>query len=147
MKAVIFERCGEPAEVLEIRDAPVPKPGPGQVRVRMLASPINPSDLLFIRGLYGSKPTLPGCPGFEGVGVVEESGGGFLGWRVMGRRVAVVNTGSGNWQAQVVIPARQAIPIADSIPDEQAACFMVNPATAYIMATKILRIRKGDWLL
>ena len=43
MKAVVFEQCGEPAEVLHLRDVPIPKPGRGQVCVRMLASPINPS--------------------------------------------------------------------------------------------------------
>src|SRR5438093_254792 len=147
MKAVIFERCGEPAEVLEIRDAPVPKPGPGQVRVRMIASPINPSDLLFIRGLYGAKPVLPGNPGFEGVGVVEESGGGLLARRVMGRRVAVLNGITGNWREQTVIPAHQAIPLPDDIPDEQAAGFFVNPATALVMVEKVLRVRAGEWLL
>jgi NADPH:quinone reductase-like Zn-dependent oxidoreductase len=113
----------------------------------MLLSPINPSDLLVVRGIYGKLPKLPATPGFEGVGVVEENGGGFLGWRVLGRRVVVINATSGNWQEQVIIPARQAIPIADAIPDEQAACFMVNPATAYIMVTKVLRVCKGDWLL
>src|SRR5919201_1371227 len=46
MKAVVFDRAGEPAEVLQLRDVPEPQPGPGEVRVRMLASPVNPSDLL-----------------------------------------------------------------------------------------------------
>src|SRR5262245_22320748 len=120
MKAVVFDRCGEPADVLEIRDLPVPVPKKAEVRVRMLASPINPSDLLFVRGLYGQKPKLPAVPGFEGVGVVEESGGGFLGWRVKGRRVAVLNGRTGNWQEQTVVPAHQAVPVPDSLPDEQA---------------------------
>src|SRR5688572_3135868 len=111
MKAVIFERCGDPTEVLRVQDVPPPRPAPGQVRVRMLASPINPSDLLFVRGIYGARPALPATPGFEGVGIVEESGGGFLGWRVLGRRVAVLNGRTGNWQEQTVIPAHQAIPI------------------------------------
>src|SRR5262245_50107591 len=106
MKAVIFERCGNPEEVLQVREAPAPKPGRGQVRVRMIASPVNPSDLLYIQGQYGKPPPLPATPGFEGVGVVEESGGGFLARRVMGRRVAVLNPSTGNWQEQVVIAAR-----------------------------------------
>src|SRR5262245_16545274 len=107
MKAVVFDRCGDPAEVLELRDVPPPSPGPGQVRVRMLASPVNPSDLLFIRGQYGQAPKLPATPGFEGVGIVEESGGGLLGRRVLRRRVAVLGGASGNWQEQVVLPAQQ----------------------------------------
>lgn len=147
MKAVIFDRCGDPAEVLQVRDVPVPKPASGQVRVRMLASPINPSDLLFVRGLYGAKPVLPGAPGFEGVGIVEESGGGFLGWRIRGRRVAVLNGVSGNWREQTIVPAHQAIPVPDDLPVEQVASFFVNPATAWVMVEKVLRVPSGAWLL
>src|SRR5437773_4661988 len=102
MKAVICERWGNPEEVLTVRDVPVPEPGPGQVRVRMLASPINPSDLLSVRGQYGRRPPLPATPGFEGVGVVDAAGGGLLSrWR-LGRRVAVLNGHGGNWQEHVV---------------------------------------------
>ena len=149
MKAAVFEQFGEPAAVLRVRDVPAPAPGRGAVRVRMLASPINPSDLLVIRGSYGKLPTLPATPGFEGVGVVEENGGGFFGWRVLGKRVAVVTAGGGAWSEQVVIPARQAfgMRVPDDIPDEQAATCFVNPATALVMTRKVLRVPRGAWLL
>jgi NADPH2:quinone reductase len=147
MKAVVFEHFGDPAEVLQVKELPVPEPGPGQVRVRMIASPINPSDLLVVRGEYGRKPNLPATPGFEGVGVVEASGGGFLGRLVMGRRVAVLNGAGGNWREHVVVPARQAVRLPASIPDEQAAAFFVNPATAAIMTRSLLKVPSGAWLL
>ncbi len=54
MQAIIFEHFGEPAKVLQVREVDIPHPKPGQIRVRMLASPINPSDLLTIRGSYGT---------------------------------------------------------------------------------------------
>jgi NADPH:quinone reductase-like Zn-dependent oxidoreductase len=146
MKAVVCERWGEPEEVLHVREVPEPQPGPGQVRVRMIASPINPSDLLMVRGQYGRQPTLPCTPGFEGVGVVE-AGSGLLARRVMGRRVAVLNSASGNWQEQVVIPARQAVPVPDELTDEQAATFFVNPASALVMTRHVLRVPRGAWLL
>ncbi len=147
MKAIVFERCGEPAEVLRVQDMPPPRPGRGQVRVRMLASPINPSDLLYIRGVYGRRPSPPATPGFEGVGVVEESGGGLLGRRVLGRRVAVLNGAGGNWQEQVVIPAKQAVPLPAGVPDEQGATFFVNPVTALVLTSYLLRVPRGAWLL
>src|SRR5205823_6430902 len=84
MKAVVCQRWGNPEEVLEVRDVPEPIPGPGQVLVRMIASPVNPSDLLMVRGEYGRQARLPATPGFEGVGVVER-GHGLLAWRVRGR--------------------------------------------------------------
>src|SRR5215468_2209387 len=121
MKAVVLDRFGEPADVLRVTDVPVPAPGRGEVRVRMIASPINPSDLLMIRGLYGLKPPLPATPGFEGVGVVEEAGGGLLGNLRKGKRVAVLNGTSGNWQEQVIVSAKRVVPVPDDVPDDQAA--------------------------
>ncbi|HEY7310535.1 MAG TPA: zinc-dependent alcohol dehydrogenase family protein [Gemmataceae bacterium] len=146
MKAIVCERWGEPEEVLQVRDVPEPTPGRGEVRVRMIASPINPSDLLMVRGQYGRQPPLPATPGFEGVGIVE-SGSGLLARRVMGRRVAVLNGASGNWQELVVIPARQAVPVPKELTDEQAATFFVNPASALLMTRYVLQVPPGAWLL
>src|ERR1700732_3116909 len=119
MKAVIFDRFGPPAEVLQVRDVECSEPGPGQVRVRMIASPINPSDLLVVRGEYGRLPSLPATPGFEGVGVVEAAGKGLLARLRRGRRVAVLNSEGGNWREQVILPARQVVPLPRDVSDEQ----------------------------
>ena len=147
MKSIVFDRCGDPEEVLQVREVAVPEPARGQVRVRMLASPINPSDLLYIRGIYGKPPPLPATPGFECVGVVEASGGGLLARRVLGKRVAVLSRGLGSWQEQAVVPARQAIPMPEDLPVEQAATFFVNPASALVMTQYVLRVPRGAWLL
>jgi NADPH:quinone reductase len=146
MKAVVCEKWGDPAEVLQVRDLPTPEPGPGQVRVRMLVSPINPSDLLMVRGVYGRQPPLPAVPGFEGVGVVE-AGSGLLARLRMNRRVAVPNGGGGDWAEQVVLPARQVWPVPSRLTDVQAATFFVNPASALVMTRHVLRIPLGAWLL
>jgi NADPH:quinone reductase-like Zn-dependent oxidoreductase len=156
MKAAMFDRFGVPEDVLQVRDLPVPEPARGQVRVRMVASPVNPSDLLVIRGEYGTLPTLPATPGFEGVGVVDKSGGGLLalvrGLRP-GRRVAVICGGGGAWGEYAVVPARQLIPLPDDIPDEQAASFFVNPLSALAMLFYVLKVPRGlgvprgEWLL
>jgi NADPH:quinone reductase len=108
---------------------------------------LNPSDLLTVRGAYGVRPTLPATPGFEGVGVVEAGGGGLLGRLWQGRRVAVLNAQGGNWQEYAVVPARQVVPVSRRIPDDQAAVFFVNPASALVLTRYILRIPPGAWLL
>jgi NADPH2:quinone reductase len=147
MKAVIFDRFGPPAEVLQVRDAECSEPGPGQVRVRMIASPINPSDLLVVRGEYGRLPSLPATPGFEGVGIVEAVGKGLLGRLRAGKRVAVLNGHGGNWSERVVVSARQVVPISPAVPDDQAATFFVNPASALIMTQYLFKVPANAWLL
>ena len=148
MKRVAFDRFGPPAEVLHIQDdVPAPQPKRGEVLVRMLASPINPSDLMYVGGKYGLKPPLPATPGFEGVGVVEATGGGLLGWLRKGKRVAVINDRVGNWAEYTVTKARQVIPVPDDLSDEQAASFFVNPATALAMTQDVLKVTRGAWLL
>jgi NADPH:quinone reductase-like Zn-dependent oxidoreductase len=117
------------------------------VLVRMLASPINPSDLMYIAGNYGLKPRLPATPGFEGVGVVEASGGGLLGRFRKGKRVAVITDRVGSWTEYTITKARQVIPVPDDLSDELAATFFVNPATALIMTRDVLRVPAGEWLL
>lgn len=147
MRAVQFEEFGEPADVLSVTEAPPPQPQPGEVCVRMIASPVNPSDLMTIRGVYGRRPELPATPGYEGVGVVEASGGGLLGKYLVGKRVAALNGSGGNWAEHVVIPAKQAIPLASDLPWEQAAMFFVNPAAAWVMTRRVLCVPSGEWLL
>jgi NADPH:quinone reductase-like Zn-dependent oxidoreductase len=147
MKAAVFEKFGDPHEVLRVRDVPEPHPGPGEVRVRMILSPVNPSDLLVVRGRYGVLPSLPATPGFEGVGVVDEVGPGLLGRLVQGKRVVAINGAGGNWAEYAVIPWRQARPLPADIPDEQAAAYFVNPATVLALARHVLKVRRGDWLL
>ena len=147
MQAAVFRETGEPAEVLSVAEVDLPQPAAGEVRVRMLLSPINPSDLLFVRGVYGSAPQFPAVPGFEGVGIVEAAGPGLLGRFLVGKRVAALNRASGNWSERTVLPAKQAVPLSSKLSDEQAATFFVNPATALVMTREVLKVPAGAWLL
>jgi NADPH:quinone reductase len=147
LKALVFDRSGNPGEVLELRDMPAPEPGFREVRVRMLASPINPSDLLTIQGGYSAVPQFPAIPGFEGVGIVEAAGGGLLPKLRKGKRVALISQRGGTWAESVVVPAKQVVPVPDSIPTEQAATFFINPMSAIAMTRSVLKVPAGAWLL
>jgi NADPH2:quinone reductase len=147
MRAAIFDRFGEPAEALTVRDIPSTALTPGMVRIRMLASPINPSDLMTVRGIYGKKPPLPAIPGYEGVGVVTTANAGLYGNYLRGKRVAVLNSHGGNWAEEVVLPAKHAVPLDGRLTVEQAATFFVNPAAAFVMTRRLLAVPNGEWLL
>jgi NADPH:quinone reductase-like Zn-dependent oxidoreductase len=102
MKAIQFDQYGEPAKVLSAQERPLPEPGKGEVRVRILASPVNPSDLLFVRGHYaGVQPHFPSPVGFEGVGMVDALGPQVTS-PAPGQRVAVINEKGGNWAEYAV---------------------------------------------
>jgi NADPH:quinone reductase len=147
VKAIRFHQHGEPAEVLTVEESPVPEPGEREVRVRILASPINPSDLLYVRGRHsGVQAQFPAPAGFEGVGIVDVVGPGVQGL-VSGQRVSVVNGQGGNWAEYAVVPARDLIPVPDDIPDEQVASLVVNPASAILMVRYVLAVPPGEWLL
>src|ERR1700730_12567793 len=147
MKAIQFEQYGEPAKVLAVQERTLPEPGKGEVRVRILASPINPSDLLFVRGYYaGVQPNFPSAIGFEGVAIVDVLGPHVHG-PIPGQRVAVINEKGGNWADYAVVPAGLLLPVPDDLPDEQVACFLINPASAIVMLREVLAIPRGEWLL
>ena len=147
MKAIQFDQYGEPTQVLTLRETSVPEPGTEEVRVRMLSSPINPSDLLFVRGLYaGVQPNFPAPAGFEGVGLVDTVGPQAQGF-VPGQRVAVLNGEGGNWADYVVVPANRLFPVPDDLSNEQVASFYINPASAIAMVRYVLAVPRGEWLL
>jgi NADPH:quinone reductase-like Zn-dependent oxidoreductase len=147
MKAVLYERYGNPSEVLQVRERPTPQPGFRQVLVRMLAAPVNPSDLLTVEDKYGKGLPPPATPGYEGVGIVQANGGGVLGWLRRGRRVALINDRGGTWAEECVVLAKQVVPVPDDVPDEQAAMFFVNPVTAVAMTQHVLKVPRDSWLL
>ncbi|HEX8853364.1 MAG TPA: zinc-dependent alcohol dehydrogenase family protein [Pyrinomonadaceae bacterium] len=145
MKSVRFSEFGNPPEVLRVEELPRPEAGAGEVLVKMRARPINPSDLLSVRGLYGSLPQLPATPGLEGAGEVAALGEGVAHLNV-GQRVIPLGV-AGTWQEYIVAPAAQVIPVPDAVSDQTAAQFVVNPLTTWIMCVEELSLKPGEWLL
>ena len=130
----------------DVEKVPVPRPQSGQVLVKIECAPINPSDTYFMAGMYGllndgegeSKFKFPLAPGWEGAGTVVYNGGGFMGWRLVGKRVAITKcqepnkmfTIGGCYQQYAVTTAMQCIPLPDNVSFEQGSMHCVNPLTA-----------------
>ena len=124
-------------ESVAIADIPKPTPGPGEVLVKVAASPINPSDLAFLSGLYGFKKPLPATPGFEGSGTVVDNGSGLMAGYLRGKRVACTaadpKISGGMWAEYVVTSAQLCVPLAKHVTDDQAAMMLVNPLSAWAL--------------
>lgn len=137
MRAVQLRDYDGKPESISIGEVPVPHPGPGEVLVKVFASPINPSDLMFIQGLYGFKKPVPAIPGFEGSGTVVETGSGLLARYLKGKKVACAaadaKISGGMWAEYVVTSAQFCIPLQKNVDLEQAAATLVNPFTAWAL--------------
>ncbi|NOK62576.1 MAG: zinc-binding dehydrogenase [Chloroflexi bacterium AL-W] len=132
MRAVVLNTYDDSSEALTIEEHPVPQPGKGQVLVHMAASPINPSDLMFLRGLYGVRKELPVVPGFEGSGTVVATGDWTTSRALLGRNVAclALDDTNGTWAEYMVTSINRCIPLL-GINDLQGAMLVVNPGTAW----------------
>ncbi|MCD9025545.1 zinc-dependent alcohol dehydrogenase family protein [Cohnella silvisoli] len=142
---VKFYEFGNPLSVLKVENRNIQRPTHGEVLVRMTRCPINPSDLIPIRGAYPHRISLPAVPGYEGVGIVEEVGPS-VSRELIGRRVLPLR-GEGTWQQFVRASAALAVPIPDAIDDDTAAQLYINPITAWLICTEVLRLGSEDVLL
>ena len=132
MKAVVFDRPGDPFDVLRVAD--IDAPAADGVLVRVAARPIQPADWAFIRGQYRLRPALPQTARLEGAGVVVQTGA----------RVAFRWPGA--WAEFAAPPAGRLIAVPADIPDEMACQVSLNPVTAWALLREAAA-GPGDWVV
>lgn len=144
MRAWRVVRHGEPADVLERADLPVPAPGPGEVLVRTRAVAVNFPDVLLARGEYQVRPDLPFVPGIELCGDVVSAGDGVPGLapgdRIVGSRIGVLSE-------YAVLPASDVHPAPAALDDAQAASLTIAYQTAWFGLHRRAALRPGEHLL
>ena len=134
---------GEKPPAVRVESIPSSAPAPGEFLVRMLAAPINPADLNVIVGTYGELPPLPATIGNEGAGEILALGPGVENLRV-GQKVLPLAFGT--WTSELILPAKNAIPLPDDIDIHQAAMLAVNPTTAWRLLHDFASLQPGDWI-
>ncbi|MCR6635238.1 zinc-binding dehydrogenase [Devosia sp.] len=142
MKTAIYSEFGTPEKVLQTKEVERPQPGPGQVLVKMVLSPVHNHDLMTIAGHYGFKPALPAVPGTEAVGVVEALGEGVTHLK-QGQRVA--GGAEKTWAEYYLATAARLVPVPDSVSDE-TACQLVSMPLSAKMLLDTLEVGAGDWI-
>ncbi len=142
MKAICFEQAGEPSRVLLLKEIEKPEPGAGEVRLKIIGSPINPADEMFIKGQYRLKPVFPEVAGLEGAGIIDAVGENVdlhVGVRAsfFAKRV---------WAEYVVVPASDLFLLPQNLPDEKAVQSFLNPVTSWGLLEEV-GVKENDWLL
>src|SRR5437773_8755203 len=145
INAAVYERHGNPADVLRIESRPWPTPAPDEVLVQMRAAPINPADLNQIEGKYPVRPELPATPGFEGAGVVVDAGGN--GTTIPAGTLVILPHNLGTWREAVAVKASELVAVPPEIDPVHAAMLKINPMTAWRLLHDYVDLKKGDWLI
>lgn len=133
-RGLIYRSFGEPKQTLEVFEAERRELRPGEVEIGICLAPINPSDLIAIKGAYPNHTRVPSVAGYEGMGrilrVAPDTG------LQVGARVIPIAT-AGTWQSHLILDAAHAIRVPDSLSDEVAAMAYINPLSALLMLNTI----------
>jgi NADPH2:quinone reductase len=134
MRAAVYDKIGASAEVLRVRDVPRPDPGPGEVRVKIALSGVNPTDWKARSGLTSRPIDGFQIPHHDGVGVIDAVGEGVDPARAGQRVWTWMAAGGRKWGTAAqwsVVPDRQAVALPDGVSDELAVSLGVPAMTAH----------------
>jgi NADPH2:quinone reductase len=134
MRAITYRSLGDPS-VLELVEKPIPEPGAGEVRIRVLVSGVNPTDWKSRSGAFGGGPTEATVPNHDGAGEVDAVGAGVTGFSV-GDRVWVTHAGDGRpaggtAQEFTVVPAERVFALPAGSDFELGASIGIPAVTAH----------------
>lgn len=141
----VFTEYGGP-EVEELRERPVPDPGPGQLLVEVRAAGVNPSDIKLREGAFGRTHTLPRTLGFEVSGVVTAVGPEVQGYEVGDTVLGPVAPGEGGFADHALLRAKDAVAKPEDVTFEVAATIPVAGTTAYDLTHQI-ELEEGQTML
>ncbi len=143
MKAVICNVLGPP-ENLSIEDLPEPKPGDGEILIRVKAAALNFFDTLLIRGKYQYRPDPPFSPSAEAAGIVEAVGRGVARFQPGDRVMAYAIYGCA--REKIVVDETKAVKVADAVAFEHAAGLTVTYGTTLYALKDRAALQAGETL-
>ena len=144
MKRVVIDRFGGP-EVLQVVEVDDPRPGPGEVRVRVLASGVSFTDAQLRAGTYLGGPKPPFTPGYELVGIVDELGPGCSRVRV-GDRIGALTVWGANAE-RVCVPEAYAVDVPEDLDPAEVVSLVFPYMTAYQLLHRTAQAKPGESVL
>ncbi len=144
MKALVVEALLPDYAGCVVKDIATPDPGPGEVRIKVLASAVNFPDLMQTRGEHQHKPPVPFVPGMELAGVIDAVGEGVTQFK---EGDPVCGGGRGGMAEYAVLPAAGLRRKPDGLSFAQAAGYAVAYLTAYVAFERCARLQPGEWAL
>lgn len=147
MRAWRVAELGEPKDVLQLTEVDEPTAGPGQLAVRVLASPANFPDVLMCRGLYQVRPELPFTPGVELCGEVVAVGEGVADVAVGDRVIGAAALPAGGFAETALMEAATAYPAPRGLDDAQSAMLHLAYQTGWFALHRRAGLRPGETLL
>ncbi|CAM6128944.1 unnamed protein product [Calypogeia fissa] len=145
-QAVVYETHGAPDRVVKLVEVPGRELHDGEVCVKMMAAPINPSDLNKIEGVYPVRPAVPAVGGNEGVGSVVGMGPGVKNLAVNDWVIPVHST-TGTWSSYVIQNESAWHKVSNDLPIEYLATISINPTTALRMLKDFVSLQPGDTIV
>ncbi|NUO54263.1 MAG: zinc-binding dehydrogenase [Polyangiaceae bacterium] len=141
MKATMLTKKGGP-EVLELVELPTPEPGPGELRVRVLATGVGSTDVTMRRGYYPFAPPIPFIPGYETVGIVDAIGSEVTGFKIGDRVCALLVYGG--YATHVVRAAAEWVKVPEGLDDAEVVALVLNYVTAYQAIHRQAKVTAGQ---
>jgi len=143
-RRIVVPRYGGP-DVMSVIEEPLPEPGPGEVRVRILVAGVGYPDVLIREGTYPGGPKPPFTPGYELIGTVDKLGAGIEGIE-LGQRVGAISV-YGSYADYLCVPAWWLVSVPGGPDPAEAAIIVFNYVTAYQMLHRAAQVREGERLL
>jgi NADPH2:quinone reductase len=145
MRALVVEKLAPDYAGCVLKEIETPKPGPGEVRVKVRAASVNFPDLLMTRGEYQHKPPLPFIPGLEMSGEIEAVGEGVERWKIGDEVVGGARIGG--FSEYAVSNAMALRPKPERLSFAQASAYGTAYLTAYVSLVRRAAMEPGEWLL
>ena len=145
-KKVVLNEFGAPEVLKVVEENTLPEPGPGEVRVKVLAASAIFTDTMVRKGIYyGFKETPPLSPGYDMVGLVDKLGSGNAGLEIS--QMVADLTVFGAYTEYMIRPANSLVPVPEGLDPAEAVSMVLSYVTAYQMLHRVAEVRPGQKIL